>query len=161
MVKPTTIRTVLTIAASRQWHTKQLDVSNAFLHFHLHEHVLCQQPTGFVDVERPDAVCLLDMSLYGLRQAPRAWFTQFASFVTTLGFRATRSDSSLFVLRRGTDIAYLLLYVDDIVLTGSSMSLLQNIVDRLRAKFAVKDMGPLRFFLGIDVKRTKDDFYLS
>jgi histone deacetylase 1/2 len=161
VVKPATIRTVLTIAASRRWTTKQLDVSNAFLHGHLKEHVFCQQPTGFVDAERPNAVCLLDKSLYGLRQAPRAWFTRFANFAVKLGFHATRSDSSLFVLRHGDDIAYLLLYVDDIVLTGSSPALLQHVVDHLRAEFAVKDMGELRFFLGIDVKRTSTGFYLS
>jgi hypothetical protein len=86
VVKPATIRTVLTIAASRQWPMKQLDVSNAFLHGRLQEHVLCQQPTGFVDAACPDAVCLLEKSLYGLRQAPRAWFTRFARFITTLGF---------------------------------------------------------------------------
>jgi hypothetical protein len=115
---------VLAIAASRHWPTKQLDVSNAFLHGHLSEHVLYQQPTGFVDADRPDVVCLLDKSLYGLRQAPRAWFTRFATFITTLGFRVTWSNSSLFVLRRGSEIAYLLLYVDDIVLTRSSTALL-------------------------------------
>jgi hypothetical protein len=79
----------------------------------------------------------------------------------SLGFRATRSDSSLFILRHGNDIAYLLLYVDDIVLTGSSAGLLQHIVDHLRAEFAVKDLGELHFFLGIDVKRTATGFYLS
>jgi hypothetical protein len=152
---------VLAIAASRHWPTKQLDVSNAFLHGHLSEHVLCQQPTGFVDADRPDVVYLLDKSLYGLCQAPQAWFTRFASFITTLGFRATRSDSSLFVLRRGSEIAYLLLYVDDIMLTGSSTALLQHIIDRLRAEFMLKDMGPLRFFLGIDVKRSTHGLYLS
>jgi histone deacetylase 1/2 len=99
--------------------------------------------------------------LYGLRQAPRAWFTRFAEYVIKLGFVATRSDSSLFVLRRGNDVAYLLLYVDDIVLTGSSSGLLRLIVDRLRAEFAVKDTGALRFFLGIDVKRDRNGFYLS
>jgi hypothetical protein len=161
VVKPATIRAVLTLAASRGWSTKQLDVSNAFLHGRLKEHVLCQQPTGFVDSTQPDAVCLLDKSLYGLRQAPRAWFERFAAFVIKLGFTATRSDSSLFVLRRGRDIAYLLLYVDDIVLTGSTPGLLQHIIGRLRDEFAVKDMGELRFFLGIDVKRTRDGFYLS
>jgi len=124
VVKPATIRTVLAITTSNQWPTKQLDVSNAFLHGHLNEHVLCQQPTGFIDADRPDAVCLLDKSLYGFRQAPRVWFTRFAEFVTKIGFKATRFDSSLFVLRRGMDIAYLLLYVDDIVLTGSSSALL-------------------------------------
>jgi histone deacetylase 1/2 len=161
VVKPATIRTILTIAASRRWPTKQLDVSNAFLHGHLQEHVLCQQPTGFVDAERPDAVCLLNKSLYGLRQAPRAWFTRFATFIAKLGFQATRSDSSLFVLHHGSEVSYLLLYVDDIVLTGSSLDLLQRIVDHLRNEFAIRDMGELRFFLGIDVRRTSAGFSLS
>ena len=161
VVKPATIRTVLTIAASRQWPTKQLDVSNAFLHGHLHEHVLCQQPPGFLDADRPDAVCLLDKSLYGLRQAPRAWYTRFAQYAVKLGFRATRSDTSLFVLRNGGSTAYLLLYVDDIVLTGSSEALLQHIVQLLQAEFAVRDMGTLNFFLSVDVKRTAAGFYLT
>lgn len=100
VVKPATIRTVLTIAALRQWPTRQLDVSNAFLHGNLKEHVLCQQPIRFVDADCPNVVCLLDRSLYGLKQAPRAWFTCFATFVIKLGFTSTRSDSSLFVLRR-------------------------------------------------------------
>lgn len=149
VVKPSTIRTVLTIAASRRWPTKQLDVSNAFLHGHLHEHVLCQQPTGFVDAARPNAVCLLDKSLYGLHQVPRAWFTRFAEFVVTLSFRAVEPmfpvpgspDSSLFVLRRGADVSYLLLYVDDIVLTGSSTSLLRHIVDRLLRRICCQRHG--------------------
>jgi hypothetical protein len=161
VVKPVTIQTVLTIAASRHWPTKQLDVSNAFLHGHLHERVLCQQPTVFVDPSQPKDVCLLDKSLYGLRQAPHAWFTRFAEFIVKLDFRAARSDSSLFVPRCGNDIAYLLLYVDDIVLTSSSSSLRRTIVDRLRSEFTVKDMDKLSFFLGIDVKRTRDGFYLS
>lgn len=75
VVKPVMIRTVLTIAASHRWSTKQLDVSNAFLHGHLKEHVLCQQPTGFVDAKHLSVVCLLDKSLYDMRQAPRVWFT--------------------------------------------------------------------------------------
>ena len=72
VVKPATIRIVLTLATSKQWPTRQLDVSNAFLHGNLEEYVLCQQPIGFVDPDRPQVVCRLDKSLYGLRQAPRA-----------------------------------------------------------------------------------------
>jgi hypothetical protein len=86
VVKPTTIRTVLTIAASKRWATRQLDISNAFLHGSLQEHVLCQQPTAFVDATHLDAVCLLDKALYGLRQAPRAWFSRFSDFIVKLGF---------------------------------------------------------------------------
>jgi hypothetical protein len=161
VVKPTTIRTILSIVASKQWQAHQLDVSNAFLHGHLQERVYCQQPTGFVDPSQPDAVCLLSRSLYGLRQAPRAWFQEFASFVTSIGFSQTRSDSSLFVYRHGNHTAYLLLYVDDMVLTGSSPLLLQHIIKRLSSAFAVKDMGPVHFFLGIDVTRNASGFFLS
>jgi hypothetical protein len=106
-------------------------------------------------------VCLLDKSLYELRQAPRAWFDHFAKFVITIGFTLTRSDSLLFVFHRSNDITYLLLYVDDMVLTGSSPALLHHIVQRLHIEFFIKDLGELRFFLGIAVKRDAHGFYLS
>ncbi|GJT33290.1 ribonuclease H-like domain-containing protein [Tanacetum coccineum] len=95
-------------AASRHWPIHQLDVKNAFLHGDLSETVYMHQPLGFRDSVHPDYVCLLQRSLYGLKQAPRAWFQ-----------------------RQGTDTAYLLLYVDDIVLTASSESLLQQIIGSL------------------------------
>lgn len=161
VVKPATIRTVLMLISSKQWPAHQLDISNAFLHGHLQERVMCQQPTGFEDAARPADVCLLSRSLYGLRQAPRAWFKRFADHVTSLGFVQSRADPSLFVLRRGSDTAYLLLYVDDMILSASSSSLLQRIIDRLQAEFKVKDMGPLKYFLGIEVQRTADGFVLS
>lgn len=106
-------------------------------------------------------VCLLSKSLYGLKQAPRAWFKRFASFAITIGFSSSRSDASLFILRRGTDMAYLLLYVDDIVLSASSPTLLRSIVDKLQSEFAMKDMGALHYFLGIRVQRTPRGFFLS
>jgi hypothetical protein len=92
-------------------------VKNAFLHGHLEETVYCQQPPGFVDPGAPDHVYRLQKSLYGLKQAPRAWYQRFATFIRQLGFVASTSDTSLFIFRAGTSLAYLLLYVDDIVLT--------------------------------------------
>ena len=118
--------------ASRNWPVHQLDVKNAFLHGELQELVYAEQPRGFIDGTRPDHVCRLVKSLYGLKQAPRAWFQRFHAYVHSIGFTATGSDSSLFVLRRGTDMAYLLLYVDDIVLTASSTQLLRRIIDSLQ-----------------------------
>jgi hypothetical protein len=161
VVKSATIRAVLAIAAARDWPVHQMDVNNAFLHGHLVERVYCQQPAGFVDEHHPDHVCLLDKSLYGLKQAPRAWFDRFAKFMSTLGFIAARSDPSLFVLHSGNNTAYLLLYVDDIVLTASSVALLQQLQHRLFAEFSMKDLGPLHYFLGISVTRRKDGFFLS
>jgi hypothetical protein len=93
--------------------------------------VYYSQPTGFVDSSRPDFVCRLNKSLYGLKQAPRAWHHWFASHLTSIGFVEAKSDSSLFIYRRGTDTALLLLYVDDIVLTASSAGLLKQIIGSL------------------------------
>ena len=99
-------------------------MKNVFLHGHLAETVYCQQPPGFVDPAAPDHVCLLQKFLYRLKQAPRAWYQRFASYIRQLRFVASVSDTSLFVYKEGPSIAYLLLYVDDIVLTVSSTTLL-------------------------------------
>ena len=137
-----------------------MDVSNAFLHSHLAEQVFCEQPTGFVDATHPNHVCLLSRSLYGLKQAPRAWYQRIAAFLQTLGFTSTRSDASLFVHHHGVDTTYLLLYVDDIILTASTVALLQRLTARLRDEFALKDLGPLHYFLGIQVVLRPDGFFL-
>ncbi|GJX49284.1 ribonuclease H-like domain-containing protein [Tanacetum coccineum] len=134
-VKPATIRTVLSLALSRHWPAHQLNVKNAFLHGSLSETVYMQQPLGFRDSQHPDHVCLLQRSLYGLKQAPRAW--------------------------RGSDTAYLLLYVDDIILTASSIAFLQSIIATLHAEFSMTDLGPLNYFLGISVTRNTSGMFLS
>ncbi|GJU77811.1 ribonuclease H-like domain-containing protein [Tanacetum coccineum] len=120
VVKPATIRTVLSLAVSREWPIHQLDVKNAFFHGHLTETVYMHQPPGLVDSVHPDYACHFQRSLYGLKQAPRAWFQRFASFVTRIGFQHSKTVTTLFVFHRGLDVAYLLLYVDDIILTASS-----------------------------------------
>lgn len=94
VVKPTTMHTVLTIAISRGWPIHQLDVANAFLHGPLNEPVFCEQPSGFVDPARSDFVCRLHNALYGLKQAPQAWFQRFAHHIGSLGFTASKSDTS-------------------------------------------------------------------
>jgi hypothetical protein len=114
VVKFATVRAVLSLALSRDWAIHQLDVKNAFLHGTLMETVYCSQPTGFVDADRPDLVCRLNRSLYGLEQAPQAWYSRFASYLASIDFVEAKSDTSLFIYRCGDDTVYLLLYVDDI-----------------------------------------------
>ncbi|GJR76525.1 ribonuclease H-like domain-containing protein [Tanacetum coccineum] len=123
VVKPGTIRNVLSLAASRHWPIHQLDVKNAFLHGDLSKTVYMHQPPGFQDFVHPDYVCLLQ--------------------------------------RHGTDTAYLLLYVDDIVLTASSESLLHQIIGSLHQEFAMTDLGSLNYFLGISVTRDSSGLFLS
>jgi hypothetical protein len=106
VVKPATIRMVLHLAASRRWPVHQLDVKNAFLHGDLAKRVYYYQPASFVDDTRLDHVCLLIKSLYGLKQASRAWFQRLGAHLRSIGFTAAGADSSLFIYQRGVDIAY-------------------------------------------------------
>jgi hypothetical protein len=152
---------VLTLAAQHRWPVHQLDVNNAFLNGVLDEQVYARQPAGFVDASAPTSVCHLSKSLYGLKQAPRAWYTRLATFLGTMGFKPTRSDSSLFVLRRGKESVYLLLYVDDIVLTASSNDILCCVISTISGEFALKGMGPVHYFLGIQVQRNDNGFFLQ
>jgi hypothetical protein len=159
-VKPATVRTVLSIAVSRDWPIQQLDVKNAFLPDTLTETVYCSRSTGFADPAHLDLVCRLKKSLYGLKQAPRAWYSRFTSFLLSLGFAKAKSDTSLFVFRHGSDTVYLLLYVDDIILTASSTKLLRRTISALQREFVMKDLGPLHHFLGITVERRPDGLLL-
>ncbi|KAG7599937.1 Ribonuclease H-like superfamily [Arabidopsis suecica] len=161
VVKPASIRAVLHVAVARNWPLRQLDVKNAFLYGDLEETVYMHQPPGFVDKSKPDHVCLLRRSLYGLKQAPRAWNNHFANVAKKIGFTQSKCDPSLFVLGRGSNIAYLLLYVDDIVLTASTPALLDRIVSELSSAFDITDMGKLHHFLGIAVTYNDDGLLLS
>lgn len=109
----------------------------------------------------PDFVCRRIKSLYGLKQAPRAWYSRFATQIVSLGFVEAKSDTSLFVYHHGSDTAYLLLYVDDIILTASSTSFLHRVITALQQEFAMKDLGELHHFLGMQVKRTAAGMVLS
>jgi hypothetical protein len=159
-VKPATVRTVLALAASRAWLIQQLDVKNAFLYGTLSETVFCSQLTGFTNPAKPDLVCRLNKSLYGLKQALWAWYSRFTTYLTSMGFIEAKSDTSLFILRRGPDMVYLLLYVDDVILTASSSELLRRTIVALQQEFALKDLGPLHHFLGITVKHRPDGLFL-
>ncbi|KAJ9553280.1 hypothetical protein OSB04_017325 [Centaurea solstitialis] len=141
VVKPATIRTVLSISISRNWPIHQLDVKNAFLHGDLTETVYMRQPPGYINSSFPDHVCRLRKALYGLKQAPRAWYHRFAVYLSSLGFLSSKTDTSLFTYHRGSDTIYLLLYVDDIILTASSPTLISMVISKLSSEFPMSDLA--------------------
>lgn len=128
-----------------------------FLHGELSEEVYMQQPQGLVDRDNPNLVCKLVKSLCGLKQAPLAWFECFTSYFLTVGFVASNADSSLFVQTIGDSITYPLLYVDDIIVTGNQPSYISELVSQLRSHFDMTDLGPLKYFLGLEINRTNND----
>jgi hypothetical protein len=154
VVKPSIICVVLSIAASHAWPFHQQDVKNAFLHGHLEETIYCQQSSGFVDPSTLNHVCLLQKSLYGLKQAPRMWYQRFATYIHNLGFVASTSDMSLFVYKDGDYVAYLLLYVDDVILIAPLTQLLQHFTVRLQIEFTITNLGALHHFLDISLTRS-------
>ena len=160
VIKSTTIRLVLGLAVSSDWPIRQIDVNTAFLQGHLDEEVFMCQPPGFTDSDRPSHVCRLRKAIYGLKQAPRAWYSELKSFLLSVGFQNSLADTSLFILRHEGKFVYLLVYIDDILVTGTSTDLVQQVIDALAAKFSIKDMGHLSYFLGIEATRTPQGLHL-
>ncbi|CAL1362597.1 unnamed protein product [Linum trigynum] len=161
VVKPVTVRTVFTLALSQSWPIAQFDVNNAFLQGPLEEEVYMVQPPGFVDPSRPQHVCRLRRAIYGLRQAPRAWYTALSAFLVDFGFRKTDSDASLFVYSHGKVLLYFLVYVDDLLLTGNDPGTLASFQHALSHRFSLKALGDVNYFLGIEVIPTSTGYILS
>ncbi|RZB80750.1 N-terminal acetyltransferase B complex auxiliary subunit NAA25 isoform C [Glycine soja] len=150
VVKPVTILVVLTLALSQGWDLFQLDVNNAFLNGLLEETVYMTQPAGF-EVGGKSLVCKLNKALYGLKQAPRQWFDRLRSTLIQIGFVGSKYDPSLFIYRHQQHIVYILVYADDIIITGSSNSLIQQLTSKLNTAFALKQLGHLDYFLGLEI----------
>lgn len=161
VVKAATIRIVLTIALSYRWELRQLDVQNAFLNGDLVEQVYMAQPPGFLHPNHPNKVCKLKKALYGLKQSPRAWFTKLSSALLSWGFNSSRTDSSMFVHFGRHSTLIVLVYVDDIIVTGSSPVLIQQLIHKLHSLFALRDLGQLSYFLGIEVTYDGGSMHLS
>lgn len=161
VIKPITIRTVLSMAVTAGWEMKQVDVSNAFLHGNLSETVYMAQPPGFAHSQFPKAVCELKKAIYGLKQAPRAWFSRLSSRLLDLGFVGSKSDSSLFIFNSSGIRLLALVYVDDIILTGSDSTAIDRLIKALSEDFPIKELGNLKFFLGIEVTTLPHGIHLS
>jgi hypothetical protein len=161
VVKMSTIRIILSIAVSKGWSMRQLDVQNAFLHGVLDEEVYMKQPPGYVDKTKPNYVCKLDKALYGLKQAPRAWYARLSNKLVTLGFHTSKADTSLFYFNKGSTTVFVLVYVDDIIVVSSSSEATTGLLKELKKDFALKDLGELHYFLGMEVTKVRDGINLS
>jgi len=161
VVKPTTIRTVLSIAYSAGWSMQQIDIQNAFLHGLLTEDVYMAQPPGFIHSSYPHHVCKLQKAIYGLKQAPRAWYSRLSGKLLQLGFVGSKADSSLFIYRTAAITMFLLIYVDDIIIVSSVPAAVPELLQLLGTDFAVKDLGSLHYFLGIEVIPVHNGLLLS
>jgi hypothetical protein len=157
VVKSATIRIILSLAVSKGWLIRQLDVQNAFLE----EDVYMRQPPGYEDKVVPHYICRLDKALYGLKQAPRAWYARLSVKLLQLGFKISKADNSLIYFQNDGMIMFILVYVDDIIVTSSKPQAVAGLLKKLGDEFALKDLGNLHYFLGIEVTKVCDGIILS
>eukprot|EP00253_Pinus_taeda_P030435 PITA_30435 len=149
------IRLVLSLAASLKWEVHQMDVKSAFLHGDLHEEIYMEQPIGFIQTDS-SLLCRLKKSLYGLKQAPRAWYAKMDSFLLESGFSRCYSDNTVYTKKVENSLIILVLYVDDLILTGSDPNLINHVKSSLKKKFEMTDLGHLHYFLGLPVLQSKE-----
>ena len=129
VVKPVSVRFILSLAISQSWSIRQLDINNAFLNGDLDEVVYMTQPQGY-EVGHGNLVCKLNKALYSLKQAPRAWYNKLTTALHSLGFHSTKSDTSLLIRVTPNSVTYILIYVDDIIVTGNSPTYITELIQK-------------------------------
>ncbi|KAG7556865.1 Reverse transcriptase RNA-dependent DNA polymerase [Arabidopsis suecica] len=156
-----TVRVVLSLATNLEWELWQMDVKNAFLQGELEEEVYMKPPPGLEDHNAPGKVFKLKKAIYGLKQSPRAWYHKLSTTLLDRGFKKSEADNTLFTLPSKEGIVVILVYVDDIIISGNDKVGIQETKAFLKSVFDIKDLGELKYFLGIEVCRSKEGLFLS
>jgi hypothetical protein len=160
VAKMTTVRAIIAMVVAKGWSLHQMDVKNVFLHGDLHEEVYMEQPPGYVDQTHPNLVCRLKKSLYGLKQALRAWLEKIGEYLVTSGFQTSDADFSLYVKKTDHGVVVIIIYVDDLIITRDSDVDISDLKKLLKQKFEMKDLGELRYFLDIEVIHSPKGIWL-
>ncbi|GJS78100.1 putative ribonuclease H-like domain-containing protein [Tanacetum coccineum] len=155
------IRLFLAYASFKDFVVYQMDVKSAFLYGKIEEEVYVCQPPGFEDPDFPDRVYKVEKALYGLHQAPRAWYETLSTYLLDNGFQRGKIDKTLFIKRHKGDILLVQVYVDDIIFGSTKMELCIAFEKLMHEKFQMSSMGELTFFLGLQVKQKKDGIFIS
>jgi hypothetical protein len=139
----------LSIAAAKGWEVHHMNMKNSFLHGDLSEEIYMEQPQGFI--QDSSLVCRSKNSLYGLKQALRAWYAKMDSYLLSQNIVRSKSDLNVYMLRTTDSLLLLVIYVDDLLITRCSTSAIAVVKRILHDRFLMTDMGPLHFFLGLDI----------
>src|SRR4051812_29743910 len=149
------VRIMLAIVAFYDYEIWQMDVKTAFLNGFLEEELYMMQPEGFVDPKGANKVCKLQRSIYGLVKASRSWNKRFDSVIKAFGFVQTFGEACIYKKVSGSSVAFLILYVDDILLIGNDIEFLDSIKGYLNKSFSMKDLGESAYILGIKIYRDR------
>ncbi|GJV73818.1 putative ribonuclease H-like domain-containing protein, partial [Tanacetum coccineum] len=155
------IRLFLAFASFMRFIVYQMDVKSAFLYGTIDEEVYVSQPPGFVDHDHPKKVYKVVKALYGLHQAPRAWYDTLSTFLEKHGYRRGTIDKTLFIKKDKKDIMLVQVYVDDIIFGSTRKSWCDEFEALMKGRFQMSSMGELIFFLGLQVKQKTDGIFIS
>ncbi|CAL5377981.1 unnamed protein product [Camellia sinensis] len=144
-----TIRMLLALAAQKGWVIHQMDVKSAFLNGYLKEEIFVEQLEEFAFQRQEEKVCRLKKALYGLKQEPRSWYSRIDAHLVNLGFEKSLSESTLYIKKADDEILVVSLYVDDLLVTGSSKELIDKFKEEMKDVFEMTDLGRMTFFLGM------------
>jgi hypothetical protein len=156
----TSIRAIISLVTSMGWNLHQMNVKTSFLNGAIEEEVYIEQPQGFEVHSRDTHVCRLKKDLYGLKQAPRAWYARMDSYLTRLGFSKSHADPNLYYKVVDNTPVILLLYVDDLFITGEE-SLIIQCNKELASEFDMKDLGLMHYYLGLEVWQKHGEVFLG
>ncbi|GJS51307.1 retrotransposon protein, putative, ty1-copia subclass [Tanacetum coccineum] len=149
------IRILIAIAAYYDYEIWQMDVKTAFLNGRLDEDIYMEQPEGYVNPKYPNRVCKLQRSIYGLKQASRQWNKRFDEEIKKFGFTQNRDEPCVYRKASGSNVVFLILYVDDILIMGNNIPRLKEVKDYLGKCFSMKDLGEAAYILGIKIYRDR------
>ncbi|WZZ40488.1 hypothetical protein YC2023_036747 [Brassica napus] len=138
-----------------------MNVKNDFLQGELEDEVYMRPPPGMEDFVKPGNILRLKKAIYGLKQSPRAWYHKLSTTLNGRGFVKSEADHTLFTLTSKQGIVVILIYVDDIIITGSDKDSIISTKAFLKSTFDIKDLGELKYFLGIEMCRSKERLFLS
>nr|GEW65153.1 putative ribonuclease H-like domain-containing protein [Tanacetum cinerariifolium] len=155
------IRLFLAYASFMGFTVYQMDVKSEFLYETIKEEVYVCQPLGFEDQDYPDKVYKVVKALYGLHQAPRAWYEILATYLLENGFKRGTIDQTLFIKKHKGDILLVQIYVDDIIFGATNKDLCRSFEKLMKDKFQMSSIGELTFFLGLQVKQKNDGIFIS
>eukprot|EP00253_Pinus_taeda_P021776 PITA_21776 len=156
----TSIRSIISIAVEMGWKIHQMDVKTAFLNGFIQEEMYIEQPQGFEVHGKESHVCRLKKALYGLKQAPRAWYSKIDTYLQGMGFTMSEADPNLYFNVISEEPLILVLYVDDLVITGAER-LIEHCKGDLATEFEMKDIGLMHYFLGLEVWQEEGHFFLG
>ena len=157
VVRQTTFRVLLSVAAKREYKVQHYDIKTAFLNGNLEEEIYMKQPPGFI---KGNKVCKLNKGLYGLKQAARSWNKAIHNVLMSNDYKQSKFDKCLYMKMNGVDACYILIYVDDIIIASNNMKMIDTIANKIGSKFEMTNLGSIKQFLGMEVEKDNDGNFL-